>query len=242
MSDILIVGKDLPDCLDFAEVFVTTRRVFGVSKDEAETAAFEAEGIFCSTWNRSSAISSRSLLIKAETKLEELNQIVVYFDSYWYAQQFELDRTEDVSQAIDTMITSYQYFVNELLLRLEQRKEPVTVVFLAKTYPSKVENLRSGSKNVNIHPTSNIVNSAQAAFIALAENFATLVADKQYLSVLLAKCGQDNELFTSDKQLGNWVKESLGVIEGYKSHQGVKQACNWVRAGGKVSNGFSLFK
>ena len=242
MSDILIVGKDLPDCLDFAETFVATRRVYCVCKDESEAADFESEGIFASTWNRSSAISSRSLIIKAETRLEELNQIVLFFDSYYFGTRFELDRTEDISTAIDTMIASFQYFVNELLLRLEQRKDPVTIVFLAKTYPSKVENLRSGSKNVNIHPTSNIVNSAQQAFIALAENFATLVNDRQYLSVLLAKCEQSNELYNSDKQLGAWVKECLGTIEGFKSHQGAKQACTWIRAGGKVSNGFSLFK
>ena len=242
MSDILIVGKDLPDCLDFAETFVATRRVYCVCKDESEATDFESEGIYASTWNRSSAISSRSLLIKAETKLEELNQIVLFFDSYYFGTKFELDRTEDVSAAVDTMIASFQYFVNELLLRLEQRKDPVIVVFLAKTYPSKAENLRSGSKNVNIHPTSNIVNSAQEAFIALAENFATLVNDRQYLSVLLAKCEQSNELYNSDKHLGNWVKECFGAIEGFKTHQSAKQACTWVRAGGKVSNGFSLFK
>ena len=242
MSDILIVGKDLPDCLDFAEAFVATRKVFCVTKEEADAANFEAEGIRASTWNRASAISSRSLLIKAETKLEELNQIVIYFDSYYFGTKFELDRTEDVSVAIDTMVASFQYFVNELLVRLEQRKEPVTVVFLAKTYPSKAENFHSGNKNVNIHPTSNIVNSAQAAFIALAENVATLVADKQYLSVLLAKCDQTNELYNSEKQLANWVKESIGAIEGFKNHQSVKQACNWVKAGNKVSSGFMLFK
>ena len=242
MSDILIVGKDLPDSLDFAETFVTTRRVFCVARDEADVSSFESEGIFGSTWNHSSAISSRSLLIKAETKLENLNQFVIYFDSYWFAQKFELDRTEDVSAAIDMMISGYQYFVNELLVRLEQRKDPVTVVFLAKTYPSNVENLRSGSKNVNIHPTSNIVNAAQQAFISLAENVATLVSDKTYLSVLLAKCEQTNELYGSEKQLAAWIKESISVIEGFKTHQSVKQACSWVRAGGKVSNGFSLFK
>ena len=79
-------------------------------------------------------------------------------------------------------------------------------------------------------------------FAALAENFATLTADKQYLSVLLAKCDQTNELFNSDKQLANWTKETISAIEGFKSHQNVKQACTWIRAGGKVSNGFSLFK
>ena len=242
MADILIVGKDLPDSLDFAEAFVATRKVFCVARDESEAANFEAEGIVAATWNRASAISSRSLIIKAETKLEELDEFVLLFDSYWFSTKFELDRTEDVSVAVETMVTSFQYFVNELMLRLEQRKEPVTVAFVVKTYPSKAELLHSANKNVNIHPTSNIVNAAQQAFISLAENFATLVSDRQYLSVLLAKCDHTNELFTSDKQLGAWVKESIGAIESFKSRQGVKQACTWVKAGGKVSNGFTLFK
>ena len=242
MSDILIVGKDLPDCLDFAEAFVATRKVFCVTKEEADAANFEAEGIRASTWNRASAISSRSLLIKAETKLEELNQIVIYFDSYYFGTKFELDRTEDVSVAIETMVSSFQYFVNELSLRLEQRKEPVTVAFVVKTYPSKAELVHSGNKSINLHPTRNIVNAAQQAFISLAENFATLVSDKPYLSVMLAKCDHTNELFSSDKQLGTWVKECINAMEGFKSRQSVKQACSWVKAGGKVSNGFSLFK
>ena len=242
MADILIVGKDLPDNLDFAEAFVATRKVFGVARDESEVQNFDAQGIMAATWNRASAISSRSLIIKAETKLEQLDEFVLLFDSYWFSTRFELDRTEDVTVAVETMITSFQYFVNELMLRLEQRKDPVTVAFVAKTYPSKAEIVHSGNKNINLHPTSNIVNAAQQAFISLAENFATLVSDRQYLSVLLAKCDQTNELFNSDKQLGNWVKESIGAIEGFKNRQSVKQACTWVKAGGKVSNGFSLFK
>ena len=242
MADILIVGKDLPDSLDFAEAFVTTRKVFGVVHDEGEAGNFEAQGIMATTWNRASAISSRSLIIKAETKLEQLNEYVLFFDSYWFGTRFELDRTEDVSVAVETMISSFQYFINELTLRLEQRKEPVTVAFVVKTYPSKAEIVHSGSKNINLHPTSNIVNAAQQAFISMAENFATLVSDRQYLSVLLAKCDQTNELCNSDKELGKWVKESLGVIEGFKTRQNVKQACSWVKAGGKISNGFSLFK
>ena len=242
MADILIVGKDLPDNLDFAEAFVATRKVFGVARDESEVQNFDAQGIMAATWNRASAISSRSLIIKAETKLEQLDEFVLLFDSYWFSTRFELDRTEDVTVAVETMITSFQYFVNELMLRLEQRKDPVTVAFVAKTYPSKAEIVHSGNKNINLHPTSNIVNAAQQAFISLAENFATLVSDRQYLSVLLANCDQTNELFNSDKQLGNWVKESIGAIEGFKNRQSVKQACTWVKAGGKVSNGFSLFK
>lgn len=242
MSDILIVGKDLPDSLDLAEAFVTTRKVFSVAKDDAEATNFEAEGIFGSTWNKASAISSRSLIIKAETKLENMNQILVYFDSYYYGTKYELDRTEDVASAVDTMISSYQYFVNELLIRLEQKKDPATIVFLTKTYPSKYENLHAGNKNINIHPICNIVNAAQQAFIALAENTATLVNDKQYLSVVLAKCDHTNELFNSEKELGNWVKQCFDSVESFKNHQSVKSACTWNKAGVKISNGFSLFK
>ena len=68
------------------------------------------------------------------------------------------------------------------------------------------------------------------------------MSDKPYLSVMLAKCDHTNELFSSDKQLGTWVKECINAMEGFKSRQSVKQACSWVKAGGKVSNGFSLFK
>ena len=242
MADILIVGKDLPDGLDFAEAFVATRKVFCVARDESEVQNFEAEGIVSSTWNRASAISSRSLIIKAETKLDELDEYVLFFDSYWFSTKFELDRTEDLSLAVETMITSYAYFINELLLRFEQRKDPVTLAFVVKTYPSKAELLHSGNKSINLHPTSNIVNAAQQAFISLAENVSTLVSDKPYLSVLLAKCDHTNELFNNDKQLGSWVKESISAIEGFKSRQSVKQASTWVKVGGKVNNGFSLFK
>ena len=94
----------------------------------------------------------------------------------------------------------------------------------------------------HLQPRSFPPPSSQTSFISLAENFATLVSDRQYLQVLLAKCDNTNELFESDKQLGTWVKESITAIESFKNHQGVKQACTWVKAGGKVSNGFSLFK
>lgn len=242
MSDILIVGKDLPDCLDLAESFTASGKVFCVAKDDAEVSNFDAEKIFASTWNKSSAISARSLIIKAETKLDDLNRIFVYFDSYYFGTKFELDRTEDVAAAIDTMISGYQYFVNELLIRLEQRKDPVSVIFLAKTYPSKYEMIHSGNKNVNIHATSNIVNAAQQAFIALAENTATLVNDKQYLSVVLAKCDNTNPIFNNEKQIGEWASQSFDAIDGFKAHQSLKAACNWIKAGTKVTNGFTLFK
>lgn len=242
MSDILLAGKDLPDCLEFAEGLLNTKKIFTCAKKDLDLSPFESEGIYSCQWNRSSAISSRSFIIKAETTMQELNQYVIYFDSMYFASKFELDKTENVSVALDTMFASYQFFINELLLRLEQRKDPVVLSFVLRSYPSKFETLHSSNKNVNLVPSSNIVNAAQSAFISLAENISTLVADKPYLSIILAKCDHTNEMYNDEKALGNWVSQTMDSVSTQKSHQSVKQASTWLKPGAKVSSGFSFFK
>lgn len=242
MSDILIAGKELPDCLELAESFIENKKVFTSAKQDAEIANFEAEGIFSCNWNKSSAISARSFIIKAETKLKELNQYLIYFDAVAFASKFELDRTENISTAVELMIASYQFLINELLIRLEQRKDPVVVSFLVKTYPSKFETLHNGTKALNLVPCCNIVSAAQAAFISLAENVSILVADRPYLSVLLAKCDPSNEFYSNETEIGKWISLGMDALEHSKSKQTAKQAATWIKVGQKVSSGFSLFK
>lgn len=242
MSDILFIGKDLPDSIDFAEGLVSiNRNVFTTTKDETEAENFAAENIFSATWNKTSAISARSFLIKTETKFPDINEYLLYFDSYYYSTKFELDKTEYVTAATDSLISSYQLFINELLSRLEQKKEPSVIAFMAKTYPSKYEVLHNGTKGVNIHPASNIVSAAQEAFLSLAENTSTLVGERPYLSVLLSKCDYTNELFSSEKQLASWLAQGIDSIKGMKNHQTAKQAGTWVKAGAKIPTGLSLF-
>lgn len=242
MSDILFIGKDLPDSIDFAEgLSSNNRNVFTSTKDETNAVNFAAEDIFSATWNKTSAISARSFLIKAETKFPDINEYLFYFDSYYYSTKFELDKTEYVTAATDSLISSYQFFINELLTRLEQKKEPSVIAFMAKTYPSKYEVLHNGTKGVNIHPASNIVSAAQEAFISLAANTSTLVGERPYLSVLLSKCDYTNELFSSEKQLASWLAQGIDSIKGMKNHQTAKQAGTWVKAGAKIPTGLSLF-
>ena len=242
MSDILLAGKDLPDCLEFAEGLLNSNKVFTCAKKDLDLSPFESEGIYSCQWNRSSAISSRSFIIKAETTMQELNQYVIYFDSMFFASKFELDKTENVSVALDTMFASYQFFVNELLLRLEQKKDPAVVSFVLRSYPSKFETLHSSNKSVNLVPSSNIVNAAQCAFVSLAENISTLVADKPYMSVVLVNCEPANEMYNDEKALGTWVSQTMDSVRKQKSHQSVKQASTWLKPGTKVSTGFSFFR
>ena len=241
MSNTLFIGKDLPDGLSFAEVLADSgRSVFGIAKSEADAAKFESEKIFATTWNKSSAVSAHSVIIRAETKLETLDEVVFYFDASTFCTQFELDRTEDFSNGIDTLISSFLFSAAELLKRLDQRKEKTTVLFLVKEYPSKYEML--SSKTTGILPASGIVSAAQAAFSALAENFSTNVADRDYLSVVLAKCSYSNELYKNEDAIADWIVSSLNTVRTMKNPQTVKQAGTWNKVGGKLQTGFALFR
>lgn len=241
MSNIVFIGKDLPDGLEMAEALAASgRKVFGISKSETEAMNFEAENIFSSCWNKSSAVSAHSILIKAETKLEEINEVLFYFDTNYYCSKFELDKTEEIANAVDMMISGYLYATSELLKRIDQLKEKVVVSFLVKEYPSKSE-LLSSKTPVSV-PASGIVSAAQAAFISLAESFATNVSDRQYLSVMLGTCNLNNELYKNEKLIADWVAGGLNSVEAMKNPQTVKQATTWNKVGAKVQTGFSLFK
>jgi hypothetical protein len=241
MSNTLFIGKDLPDGLEFAEALADSgRSVFGIAKSEADAAKFESEKIFTSTWNKSSAVSAHSVIIKAETKLENLDEIVFYFDSNYFCSQFETDRTEDISNAVDSMINSFLFASTELIKRIDQRKEKISVVFMLREYPSKYEML--SSKASGFVPASGVVSTAQAAFCALAENFSTFVADRNYLSVVLARCAMNNELYKNEDGIADWLCTTLDGLKLAKNPQSAKQAGVWNKAGGKVSAGFGIFK
>lgn len=241
MSNMLFIGKDLPDGLNFAEALADSgRSVFATAKSEADATKFESEKIYATTWNKSSAVSAHSVIIKAETKLENLDEVVFYFDASAFCSQFELDRTEDISNGIDTMISGFIFSATELLKRIDQRKEKITVLFLLKEYPSKYDML--SSKLAGIVPASTIVSAAASAFSAIAESFSTNAADRDYLSVILAKCAYSNEYYKNEDGIADWVVSAIDTVKALKNPQTVKQATTWNKVGSKLSTGFSLFK
>ena len=241
MANTLLIGKDLPDGLAFAEALADSgRSVFCVAKSEADASKFDSENIYATTWNKSSAVSAHSVIIKAETKLEALDEVVFYFDASTFCSQFELDRTEDLSNGIDTMIGGFIFSATELLKRIDQRKEKISVLFLIKEYPSKYDML--SSKTAGIVPASTVVSAAQAAFCSMAENFSTNVADRDYLSVILSKCAYSNELYKNEDAIADWVVSAFDSVKAMKNPQTVKQATTWNKVGAKVATGFALFR
>lgn len=241
MSNILLIGKDLPDGLDFSEGLTKgENQVYTVARTDSESSNFESEKIYASTWNKSSAVSAHSLVIKAETKLTNIDNIIFFFDSSYFCTKFKLDKTEEIASAVDFMFNSFFYSTSEILKRIDQRKEKVSVTFLVKEYPSK-NDVIINSKVQNVVPSSSIVSAAQAAFCSIAENFAANISDRDYLSVILAKCSYNNELYKNDKAIAEWCLDSYLTLDGQKNKQSLKNAANWNKVGSKIQTGFRLF-
>lgn len=239
MSNMLVIGKSLPANIELAKKITTTgRKVFFVTEDKS--ISFEEQNIFSSMWNVSSAISSHSLLINCENSLGSIDEVLVYFDVNKFCSQFEVDKIEEISKGFETMITSYYHFVSDLLRRIDQKKEKVSVMFLLKDYPSKYEMILS--KNSAIVPCSTIVSVAKSAFISLAESFSTNVLEKSYLSVLLAKCSLNNEIYQNENEIFSWILNTFDSLKNQKNPQTIKQSTIWNKVGSKIQSGFSLFR
>ncbi|MBP3743733.1 MAG: hypothetical protein J6J00_12185 [Treponema sp.] len=240
MPNTVVIGKDLPDGLDFVKAIAgIDRTVFTCMKTEADTVNFESQNIFGSTWNKGSAVSAYSFFIKAETKLQKINEVIFYFDTSYFCSKFDSERTDEIAAGLDSMVNAYLYASGELLKRLEQTREKTVVTFLLREYPSKHEMLLA--KTPGGAPASTIVSAAQAAFISLAESFSTNVTEKNYLSVILARCNQANELYKSEYSIAKWVSESMDAIASQKNVQTLKQATTWNKVGSKLQGGFTLF-
>lgn len=240
MPNTVFIGKDLPDGLDFAKALsLSGRKLFTCTKLEADEASFESQNIFASSWNKSSAVSAYSFLLKAETKLQKINEVIFYFDTSYFCNKFDSDKTDEISAAMDTMFYPYMYASSELLKRLEQTRERTVVSFLLKEYPSKHEML--SSRALGGLAASTVVSAAQAAFISMAESFSVNVSERNYLSVILARCNQANELYKSEAALARWLSDSMESLLNQKNPQTIKQASVWNKAGSKIQSGFTLF-
>ena len=68
------------------------------------------------------------------------------------------------------------------------------------------------------------------------------MGERDYLSVILAKCAYSNELYKNEDAIADWTISAFDTVKTMKNAQTVKQATTWNKVGAKVSTGFSLFK
>ena len=228
MSNILLIGKDLPDGIDFAKALLQDENTLFAAESDSSTASEDFdEKIFTGSWNKSSAISAHSFLIKAETKLQGLKKVILYFDADYFSNHFGDGKSNDIAEAIDTMITPFLYITDELLKRADQKKDRLTVAFLLK--------------NQDEEKTSGIVSIAQAAFCQLAQNFCKNINSREYLRIFLAKNMAASDNISSEAQLAGWLLKGMEETSEL-AKQTEKQAASWIKAGAKTGKAFPFFK
>ena len=238
---VLIAGKNSPDGKKLADGFAFTGRLVAVTGPEAEidfkekktiaerraeqasyeeAKSIEAQSGMCVfEWNKSSPISSRSIILQTENVFETLDEAVLYFDEEWFASNSDKLDSEQIARGTDEMILSYEYLTLELLSRFEKKHTsfPGTLVFLLKEGPSasdalKNPLLRNGISSI----ASPLVASSASAFATFAENVAALFGDKNYVNIVLVRGDSSMETCSSDEALGKWLGNYLDSVEELK--------------------------
>ena len=242
-KNVLIIGKDFPSCGEFAEGMMLSENNVAVAGFDDKVQAKVPETLKIIEWNKGSAVSAKSTVIKAETVLGHTDDFILYFDSAWFASKFTEFSSSVCASAADELIFSYQYMTLEILNRIKQKKAPARIVFVLKSQPSvKDAEFNPSLKNSVEIPSNAFVAASEAAFATFAENTAVLSSAEQNLSVLLV-CGDNaNETMQKESGFASWLSGYIDALDNLKSRPSVKVQANWIKAGAKNPGGFGLFK
>lgn len=215
----LIAGKDMPDSNEFAGSAGLTGRNIAANGSSEESA------ILCVEWNKPSAISAKSFIIKVENKFQRVDEAVLYFDTSWFLRRFNEFSIDDYSRAADEMLISYEYLCSELLTRFEKKfdKSPATLVFLLK-------NGNSDDKAMHLADVH------ASAFVCFAEGIAAAYGDRPFVNIVLAKNEANNE-YQADSALARWLCDYIDTIGEVKGGLNAKKSLQWVKAGAKSAGG-----
>lgn len=241
---LLLAGKELPDGGNFASGAVTCGRRTLVTKSHAAESAPAPTGTAAAVWNRPSALSARSLVLRALNEFGRLDECVIIFDESNFAARFgNLENSAENVRVIEELISSYQYLTMEVVARLQKRaadaeKRPLRLVYLHKSNPSLAETVLA---RLQVRPSSPFLSTAAAAFRAYAENVAAGFVDSADVLPLLVQCDGENSLAANDNALAVWLFGYIATLDSLRKPLSAKQKLAWVKAGTKSPGGFGFF-
>lgn len=242
-KNILIAGKDLPSSADFAESFALSGYNVVIAGKIEDSNNISPSGVVVAPWNKTSAVSARSLVIHAETISGSLDNTVLYFDAPQFAAQFNSFTIDECPKAMDIMISGFQYLALEAITRIEQRRNNGKLIFMLKTHPTMMDVIQSATlRNSTSAPANPFVAAAEAAFATFAENVVAYVQNKENISVLLVTGDCQNETMQKDKNLASWLASYIDAYDSLKTKPSTKNSATWIKAGSKTPGSFSLFK
>ncbi len=222
----IIAGKDFPAGNTYSNIALENERDVIITTTpgvQTDTSILKADSI---AWNRSSPISARTVMMKAENKYKKLDELLLIFDGPFFAAQYVSNDIEGFSRTIDDLILGYCYLAAEAAAKYEKQGFG-RLVFILKYTGTGANPIKSAA---DLHPASIPLAIAQDAFIALAENFAArFEASKQVFTTLVrADTNTDNET-------ASWLFPFLSEIQ-------VRRTSGWLKVGTKPGGVFSFLK
>ncbi len=227
----LIAGKEYPLCENFAH-FLEKNGVKVMVTGAQDSAQSQLSHFL---WNRSSAISARSLVLETETLLGQTDTAFVIFDTEQYLDSFSKMTMNEISKAIDSLFAGYFHLTMELITRFAKLGKG-NICFLLKRYPSLVE-MHKNPKKLDLAPAHPLLSAAESSFVTFVENIAVKYAQTKIGMQLVDYSDVDNE----QENLYPWLIDYLEkAFE--KPEISAKNAAKWITPGAKYSSSWSLFK
>ncbi|MBR1912695.1 MAG: hypothetical protein IJ828_10130 [Treponema sp.] len=245
----LIAGKEMPAGSKFADGFSLSGRNISITGPELEKhdedddsdkiqQISEASGISIVEWNKTSPISSRTIILSTESMFGKMDEAILFFDEEWFASLEQRMNTQECIRGCDELILPYQSLALEVLSRFEQKNSdshPGILVFLIKETPSNADTLRSPAVRNGISSiASPVVAAAAAAFSAFAENIAALYGNQSYVNIFLVRGDNSIDVSASDVEFGKWLGTYIDSVVESGIDMDAKQSLTWVKAGSKV--------
>ncbi len=246
---ILFVGKEFPAGNDMASgASFQGRKVIASSnvppaekegEGDNNGEVQKAGGILLVNWNRSSALSCRSLALKCENE-GGLDEAVLVFDEFYLATKYR--DVDNNAQILEELVGSYQYLTQELIARFNRQPSRMRkLVFLYKSNYSLADGINSSTVRASGIELSNpLIAAAAGAFKAYAENMAARLAAGANITPILVSCDSQNDLSKRDSSLSVWLCEYMDSIDALKKPLSPKQKVSWVKAGAKNPSGFGI--
>lgn len=248
---LLIAGKELPDGESFASGAVASGRKTIITRNHTDESASAPNGTTAVTWNRPSALSARSVILKALNECGHLDECVIIFDEKFFIEKYgSADGTAENVRVIEELISSYQYMTMEAITRAlkknkmdfstsaETDKRKFRIVFLHKTSPSLSECVVS---KLTAKPSTPFISTASQAFKTYAQNIAAANIENEDMDFLLVNCDPSNELYANDNALSSWLFSYIAAVDALKRPLTVKQRLTWTKAGTKSPGAFGFF-
>jgi hypothetical protein len=238
MVNVLIAGKEFPGGVLFARTAQDFQRNILLTSEQEDSQGSKQK-VRTVGWNKSSPISTRSVVIGAENLYTKIDEAVLFFDAGWYAGRYPVFSTKDSSRALDDMIAGYLHMTLELLARYS-KKGFGRIIYLFKEGISADDTPKSvtlpGEKKAV--PTGILSLTAQAAFRAFAESIATSYTAAEYTQIVLIHAGYAQ----TDDEIARKLFPYLDSEQSREQKKNARTSPQWIKYGIKTSPGFGLFK